>query len=94
VRFVEDRKSGGKRRRGPGVPLPGLLRLRVVRGYTVRALAEASGVTPSTISKLERGRRGAQVSTVHKLAAALDADPGMLLDPPVGATRAGGGGEE
>jgi transcriptional regulator with XRE-family HTH domain len=42
-------------------------------------LAERSGVARDTISKLETGQRGAYPSTIRKLAAGLDVEPGMLL---------------
>ena len=42
-------------------------------------LAEKSGVSRETISKLESGRRGAYPSTIRKLAAGLEVEPRMLM---------------
>ena len=42
-------------------------------------LAERSGVARDTISKLETGRRKAYPTTIRKLAAGLDTEPGMLI---------------
>ena len=42
-------------------------------------LAEKSGVARDTISKLETGQRRAYPSTIRKLAAGLDVEPGLLL---------------
>jgi transcriptional regulator with XRE-family HTH domain len=56
-----------------------------LRGFRERAvmsqeqLAEKSGVARDTISKLETGRRGAYPTTIRKLAAGLNVEPGMLL---------------
>ncbi len=62
-------KRGG---RGKGIPMPELRRHRLLQGYTVRELGDAAGVTHSTIVELEQGHRGAQGSTLRKLAKALD----------------------
>jgi transcriptional regulator with XRE-family HTH domain len=42
-------------------------------------LAQRSGVARDTISKLETGRRRAYPSTIRKLAAGLEVEPGLLL---------------
>lgn len=42
-------------------------------------LAEKSGVARDTISKLETGRRKAYPTTIRKLAAGLETEPGMLV---------------
>lgn len=42
-------------------------------------LATKSGVARDTISKLETGRRKAYPSTIRKLAAGLEVEPGMLV---------------
>ncbi|WP_051366684.1 helix-turn-helix domain-containing protein [Hamadaea tsunoensis] len=55
-------------------------RLRGERGWTLRHLAERSGVDSSTISRLENGRRQtATASVVDRLAAALGCAPADLL---------------
>ena len=59
-----------------------LPRLRDFRRRAVMSqeqLAEKSGVARDTISKLESGRRGAYPSTIRKLAAGLEVEPGMLM---------------
>ncbi len=47
---------------------------RAKRGLSVRELEEKSGVAASTISKLEKGKRSPQPSTLGKLATALEVD--------------------
>jgi transcriptional regulator with XRE-family HTH domain len=42
-------------------------------------LAEKSGVARDTISKLETGQRKAYPTTIRKLAAGLEVEPGLLL---------------
>lgn len=44
---------------------------RAERGWTVRRLAQESGVDKNTISEAERGRRNPNPITMHKLAGAL-----------------------
>lgn len=53
---------------------------RKERKWTQEDLAERSGVTPGEISRMEAGKRDPQVSTVEKLAAALELRPGQLLE--------------
>lgn len=47
---------------------------------TQEELAARSGVQAGEISRMERGKRDPQVSTVLKLAKALELRPGQLLD--------------
>jgi transcriptional regulator with XRE-family HTH domain len=56
-----------------------LRELRVERALTLRALAEESGVSFDTINKLELGQRRARLSTIRKLAGALDVEPKELM---------------
>jgi transcriptional regulator with XRE-family HTH domain len=63
---------------GLRVPLPRLRDARAVRGRTIEQLAREAGVTTSTVSRLENGLQGAYMSTVVKLARALEVTPGML----------------
>jgi transcriptional regulator with XRE-family HTH domain len=42
--------------------------------------AERSGVQAGEVSRIERGKRDPQVSTVEKLAKAVETTPGRLLD--------------
>src|SRR4051812_40328112 len=54
---------------------------RELRGYTVRKLAEKSGVGFTTISFLENLHRPPQGTTASKLAAALDVEVVDLYGP-------------
>ncbi len=45
--------------------------IRAERGWTVRRLAEKSGVDKNTISEVERGKRKPNPITMHKLAESL-----------------------
>jgi transcriptional regulator with XRE-family HTH domain len=57
-----------------------LTRLRELKGYSQRALAKESGVSPATIYELENGRRRPNPSTLRKLAKALGVEVSDLLD--------------
>jgi transcriptional regulator with XRE-family HTH domain len=59
--------------------LPWLMDLRRRAVMSQEDLAAKSGVARDTISKLETGQRRAYPSTIRKLAAGLDVEPGMLL---------------
>jgi transcriptional regulator with XRE-family HTH domain len=52
-----------------------LRELRVERALTLRALGEMSGVAYDTINKLELGQRPARLSTIRRLAEALNVKP-------------------
>jgi transcriptional regulator with XRE-family HTH domain len=47
---------------------------------TQEQVAERSGVQAGEVSRIERGLRDPQVSTVEKLAAAVEVAPGRLFD--------------
>jgi transcriptional regulator with XRE-family HTH domain len=49
-------------------------------GLTQEEVAERSGVQAGEVSRIERGLRDPQVSTLEKLAAAVEVLPGRLLD--------------
>lgn len=49
-------------------------------GLTQEQVAERSGVQAGEISRIERGLRDPKVSTLEKLAGALNVRPGQLLD--------------
>lgn len=57
-----------------------LLAARKKLGLTQEEVAQRSGVQAGEISRIERGLRDPQVSTVEKLAAAVEVPPGRLLD--------------
>ncbi len=48
--------------------------IRAEKGWTVRRLAEESGVDKNTISEAERGKRNPNPITMHKLAKALEVE--------------------
>jgi transcriptional regulator with XRE-family HTH domain len=57
--------------------------LRVARerlGLTQEEVAARSGVQAGEISRIERGKRDPQISTLEKIAAAVEMPPGRLLD--------------
>jgi transcriptional regulator with XRE-family HTH domain len=56
-----------------------LARLRELKGFSQRSLAQESGVSPATIYELENGRRRANPSTLRKIASALDVEVVDLL---------------
>lgn len=47
---------------------------------TQEEIGERSGVHPTEISRIEAGKRDPQVSTLLKLAKALEVPPGQLLE--------------
>jgi transcriptional regulator with XRE-family HTH domain len=49
-------------------------------GLSQEEVSERSGVQAGEVSRIERGKRDPQVSTVEKLAAAVEVPPGRLLD--------------
>lgn len=54
--------------------------LRIERGISQKELAEAIGVSQSTIAKLEVGRNEATASTIRKLAKFFDVSADYLLE--------------
>lgn len=56
-----------------------LLRLRQERGLTHEVLAERSGLHPTTISLLERGKRQPSLGTIFMLADGLSVEPERLV---------------
>jgi transcriptional regulator with XRE-family HTH domain len=56
-----------------------LRRLRVERALSQQDLERMTGIAQSTISKLELGNRPARLSTIRKLAEALNAEPKELM---------------
>ena len=64
--------AGGQRPPGAGLDVGGCLRsLRAHHGYSLRALAEKSGLAVNTLSLIENRRVSPSVSTLQQLAAAL-----------------------
>jgi transcriptional regulator with XRE-family HTH domain len=56
-----------------------LRRLRVERALSQQDLERMTGIAQSTISNLELGNRPARLSTIRKLAEALNAEPKELM---------------
>lgn len=50
------------------------------RGLTQEQVAERSGVHPTEVSRIEAGKRDPRVSTLLRLAHAVEVQPGRLLD--------------
>ena len=53
--------------------------LRRKKGWTQRDLAQAAGVTHTTIVRLERGQHEPNITTIRKVAEALGVSPAELL---------------
>lgn len=53
--------------------------LRVARGMSRAALAEAMGSHPPIVSRIEHGRHAAQIETVRRYCAAIDVPPAAAL---------------
>lgn len=51
---------------------------------TQEEVARRSGLEPGEVSRIENGKRDPRVSTVEKLAKAVEMKPGQLLDKEVG----------
>jgi transcriptional regulator with XRE-family HTH domain len=49
-------------------------------GLTQEQVAERSGVHATEVSRMEAGKRDPQVSTLERLAKAVEVTPGQLLD--------------
>ena len=71
-----------------------LKQLREEAVLTVHELAEASGVSDDTISKIENGQRVARPNTLRKLARALNVSPQELRRPAKTEELAGAGKAE
>jgi transcriptional regulator with XRE-family HTH domain len=63
----------------PGAFGRNLRRAREQAGLTQEEVAERSGVHSTEISRMERGMRDPRVSTLERLAKALEISPGDLL---------------
>lgn len=58
-----------------------LRRLRLERGLTQEKLGLAAGMAMSDVAAIETQGREPKVTTIARLAAALDVDPGELFRP-------------
>ena len=61
------------------IKLTNLRHHRVLAGLTQEELAERAGVSPATIVRIERNQAEPHISTMRKLAQALNVDPTELL---------------
>jgi quercetin dioxygenase-like cupin family protein/DNA-binding Xre family transcriptional regulator len=61
---------------------PRLRAARKARRMTIEALADATGLTKSFLSKLERDATSASVASLLRVCDALGLRPGTLFDPP------------
>lgn len=55
-------------------------KFRELKGMSLRALAQESGLSSSFISQLENGHTNASVASLRKIAAALSVTPAQLFD--------------
>jgi len=53
---------------------------RRLAGLTQEQVAERSGVHATEVSRIEAGKRDPKVSTLERLAAAVEVPPGRLLE--------------
>lgn len=53
---------------------------RVKLGLTQEQVAERSGVHATEVSRIEAGKRDPQISTLRRLAKAVEVKPGQLLE--------------
>ena len=53
--------------------------LRVEQALTQEELANKAGVAPNTVARLERNETEPHMTTLRKLASALEVDPAILL---------------
>ncbi len=60
--------------------MPTLREARTRRLFSVRALAEVAGVSPTTINLVETGRRMPHFGTMRKIAQALDLQPREIAE--------------
>jgi transcriptional regulator with XRE-family HTH domain len=56
-----------------------LRELRLAKGLSQEALADAAGLDRTYVSSCERGRRNVSLVNIHRLASVLGVEPGELL---------------
>ncbi len=59
---------------------PNLRDARKRLGLTQEEISERSGVHPTEVSRIEAGKRDPRVSTLQRLARAVELPPGRLLE--------------
>ncbi len=65
----------------------GVRRHRQGLGWTQVQLAEAAGLSPNYVARLERGELGPSFFVAHTLSRTLGIDVGDLVEPPQRTTR-------
>lgn len=56
--------------------------IRTERGVKQEQLARRAGLSRTSVVNIEKGRQGVALSTLYRLAEALELQPGDLLPPP------------
>jgi transcriptional regulator with XRE-family HTH domain len=59
---------------------PNLREARERLGLTQEQVAQRCGVHATEVSRIEAGKRDPQISTLERLAKAVEVNPGQLLD--------------
>jgi transcriptional regulator with XRE-family HTH domain len=54
--------------------------LRIKRFWSQAELSKAAGVSPAHLGRIERNEHDPHLSTIRKIAQALDVDPSELID--------------
>jgi transcriptional regulator with XRE-family HTH domain len=62
---------------------PRLKNYRLQRGYSLQDLSERSGVSPSMLSKIERGEKNPTIQLLCNIVEALEITLSQLIDEPV-----------
>src|SRR5579884_1534528 len=78
--------------RGRETPGARIRRVRTERDLKLREVARRAGISPSSLARIEADQVSPNVSTVRRLAAALDLDAHGLLAEDLAAADAGSGG--
>ena len=65
------------------VRLTRLERRRLERGWTLADLSNHTGLSPRSLSLLERGLRQPRPTTIIRIAGALECEPKDLMEPEV-----------
>jgi len=55
-------------------------KLRIKRFWSQAELSKAAGVSPAHLGRIERNEHDPHLSTIRKIAQALDVDPSELID--------------
>ncbi|MCI0423331.1 MAG: helix-turn-helix domain-containing protein [Acidobacteria bacterium] len=72
-------KAGSKVENGLGEKIK---QMRLTRGLTIEALAKRAEITKGFLSKLETGKKAPTISTLGRIARALNTEASLLLESP------------